>query len=429
MTTFEYTDEDLITPEGNNNLNSYAMFFQRMLYKEVIFPSELVRPLDTWYGKQLYGVVDQKQNSIVADTSNLVPIPSAVNPNLVALNFVVEAFEAFAAHMRKALIIGVAKKDGSPLLTSMRAQKAYVDPSNLYNQYLQQIYQGFITSRSVEKLNAISSFEEYLPQMLRYLRSIATTVPVTKSAFMVSGLCSVVNSGLTICIDNGRAGDDAYKYQTFIDDPNFDFYLRAAKKFGLSVNKNMPWMLTADLFSDAILEFLKGYILPDGSLINRDNFFDTYYKPTYTEDLAIIKDLIIQVYKNLVAENPIYETTSAGCPPQARYRARLLPKAQDLLTDKQLLHLYLDLRNNETDNNLPPTSRTRREIRDVYNVQPDKSLTKLQNGAEYVNVLYRDYIYDSSYLLTLDVLTRFGLDNQSRSGNMSTAGAITQQLY
>ena len=429
MTTFEYTDEDLITPEGNNNLNSYAMFFQRMLYKEVIFPSELVRPLDTWYGKQLYGVVDQTQNSIIADTSNLVPIPSAVNPNLVALNFVVEAFEAFAAHMRKALIIGVARREGSSLLTDMKAQKAYVDPSNLYNQYLQQIYQGFVTSRSVSQLNAISSFETYLPQMLHYLRSIATTVPVTKSAFMVSGLCSVVNSGLTICIDNGRAGDDAYKYQTFIDDPNFDFYLRAAKKFGLSVNKNMPWMLTADLFSDAILEFLKGYILPNGSLVNKTNFFETYYKPTYTEDLTIIKNLILQVYNNFVKENPIYETAAPGCPTQPRYRAFLPPTAPDLLTDKQLLHLYLDLRNNETDNNLPPTSRTLREIRDVYNVQPDKSLTKLQNGAEYVNVLYRDYIYDSSYLLTLNVLTRFGLDNQSRSGTMSTAGAITQQLY
>ena len=315
MTTFEYTDEDLITPEGNNNLNSYAMFFQRMLYKEVIFPSELVRPLDTWYGKQLYGVVDQTQNSIIADTSNLVPIPSAGNPNLVALNFVVEAFEAFAAHMRKALIIGVARREGSSLLTDMKAQKAYVDPSNLYNQYLQQIYQGFVTSRSVSQLNAISSFETYLPQMLQYLRSIATTVPVTKSAFMVSGLCSVVNSGLTICIDNGRAGDDAYKYQTFIDDPNFDFYLRAAKKFGLSVNKNMPWMLTADLFSDAILEFLKGYILPNGSLVNKTNFFETYYKPTYTEDLTIIKNLILQVYKNFVKENPIYETAAPGCPP------------------------------------------------------------------------------------------------------------------
>ena len=182
-----------------------------MLYKEVIFPSDLVKPLDTWYGKQLYGVVDQVQNSIIANRANLVTIPSAVNPNLLAMNFVVDAFEALAAHMRKGLVIGVLNRTGTPLLTNMRAQKAYVDPNNIYRQYLQQIYENFAQSRSQAQMNAITDFDSYLSQMMDYLRSIATTVPVTKTAFMTSGLCSAINSGLTISIDTGRADDDAYK--------------------------------------------------------------------------------------------------------------------------------------------------------------------------------------------------------------------------
>ena len=56
---------DLIDPQGSNGLSSLALYYQRLLYKEKIYPSELVVPLDTWYDKQFYGRVDRKQNSIV----------------------------------------------------------------------------------------------------------------------------------------------------------------------------------------------------------------------------------------------------------------------------------------------------------------------------------------------------------------------------
>lgn len=434
MTTFNYTEADLRLPTGDNGLTSYALFFQRMLYKEAIFPSSLVAPLDTWYGKQLYGVVDQTQNSIIAAPENLTPIPTAVTPNLVALNFMVEAFEAFVAHMRKGVVTGVLRPNGSPLLLDMKASRAYIDPSNIYRQFQQQLYSGFGKSRKVDQLNQIMSFETYLPQMLSYLRLVSKTVPVTKTGFMVSGICSVVNSGLTISIDNGQAGDDAYKYQQFINDPNFSFYLRAAKKFGLSVNKNMPWMLTADLFSDAILQYLNSYILPDGSLVNETNFFDTYYRPTHFADVEILKTFIINAYHNFVQQNPLYEVEKHNnacntATMEPKYRRQLPANAHDLLTDKQLLYLYLDLRDNETGNSRPPTPKIKREIQSVYSLRPDSSLTSAQNAAEYINLLYRDYIYERSYLMTADVFTRLGLDNQARSGNISTAGAVTQQLY
>lgn len=434
MTSFNYTDDDLQAPIGDNGLSSYALFFQRMLYKELIFPSSLVAPLDTWYGKQLYGLVDQSQNIVTPALANLKVIPTAVTRNLMALNFVVEAFEAFVAHMRKGVVTGVLRKNGSILLTDMKAKRAYIDPNSVYRQFQQQLYTGFVSSRKESQLNELISFETYLPQMLAYLRQIAPTVPITKSGFMVSGICSVVNSGLTISIDNGPADDDAYKYQKFIDDPNFSFYLRAAKKFGLSVNKNMPWMLTADLFSDAILKYLNGYILADGALVNETNFFTTYYEPAYLSDIMILKNFIISSYQNFVATKPLYEVEkyNQSCDTSTldvKYRTQLPANAPDLLGDKQMLYLYLDLRNSETGNSVPPTAKIKREVRSVYSLRPDKLLTPLQNSAEYINLLYRDYIYERSYLMTMDLFTQIGLDNQARTGNISTAGAVTQQLY
>jgi hypothetical protein len=79
----------------------------------------------------------------------------------------------------------------------------------------------------------------------------------------------------------------------------------------------------------------------------------------------------------------------------------------DILTDKQMLYLYLDLRDNETANTLPATTTMKRNIRDVYSLRPDPSLTAVQNAAGYINGVYRDYIYDSSYLLTLDLFSQF----------------------
>jgi|14BtaG_2_1085337.scaffolds.fasta_scaffold21877_1 hypothetical protein len=434
MTTFNYTEDDLQAPIGDNGLSSYALFFQRMLYKELIFPSSLVAPLDTWYGKQLYGLVDQSQNIVTPGLANLRAIPTAVTRNLLALNFVVEAFEDFAAHMRKGVIMGVLRKDGNILLTDMKAKRAYVDPTNIHRQYLQQVYSGFIKSRKQDQLNQISTFEAFLPQMMQYLRTMSKTVPVTKSGFMVSGICSVVNSGLTISIDNGPAGDDAYKYQQFINDPNFSFYLRAAKKFGLSVNKNMPWMLTADLFSDAILKYLNTYILPNGSLIGKTNFFETYYDPVCLVDVGIIKTFIINSYKNFVESHPLYEIEkySPRCNTttvQTKYRTQIPNNASDLITDKQLLYLYLDMRNNESKGARPPTPKIKREIQNVYSLRPDQSITSTQNASEYISLLYRDFIYEPSYLFTLDIFSQLGLDNQARTGTISTAGAVTQQLY
>ena len=88
MTTFDYTQFDLQNPSGNNGLSSFALYFQRLMYREAIYPANLKAPLDTWYDKQYYGRIDRKQNTIIPDIDDLAPLQTVGRQNLFALNFV-----------------------------------------------------------------------------------------------------------------------------------------------------------------------------------------------------------------------------------------------------------------------------------------------------------------------------------------------------
>ena len=52
----------------------------------------------------------------------------------------------------------------------------------------------------------------------------------------------------------------------------------------------MPWVLTADLFTDAFLATLTNFYTPDYQIMDKDNFFPTFFTPAATTD---IMDLIL----------------------------------------------------------------------------------------------------------------------------------------
>jgi len=433
MTTFDYTTFDLLNPAGTNGLSSYALYFQRLMYKEEIYPSNLITPLDTWYDKQYYGVVDRTQNTIIPQLANLAPITKSTTENLLALNFVARAFDKFAIKMQSATIGRVLASNGNTKILNMTARRAYKDPSRLYQSYLQQLYSSFTNTLSEKQQREIVDFRTFVAAFARHMTIVASTVPVTKTNYLLTNIVSVLNSGLAISIDNGPPEDDEYKYTNWINDPNFDFYIKAAKKFGFSVNKNIPWVLTADLFSDAMMEHLDPYLTDDYELITKNNFFETYYEKTYLTDIQNLKNYLVNSYTLFLTNNPIYQTREHK--PQCDKttiktfnRSHLPANVGGILTDKYMLDLYLNLRSIEVGSPIQISRKIRQEIAQVYHIQPDKSVSPLQNAAEYINLIFRDYIYTVDYLVLNDNLLK-NLDNQARTGNISTAGAVTQQLY
>lgn len=425
MTTFNYTSFDLQNPGGNNGLSSFALYFQRILYKEAIYPNNVKLPLDTWYDKPYYGRIDREQNTIIAKYESLQPVPSSAVSNLLCLNFVADAFSDFVTHMKNAFILGVVQPlNANEKLYNISAYSAYSDPTKMYNEYGQQLFNSFVSGLSAERKNQITNFQTFADAWFLYLETVASYIPITKTNYLLTNVGNSFNSGLSIAIDRGPSEDDSYKYDNWINDRNFKFYVNSAKKFGFTVNKNIPWVLTADLFSDACLAYIEKYT-------DEDNFFDFYYQQTYPEDINVLKTLTVNAYKVFIRNNPIYEKKSylPNCDKtkvDILNRRPLTNETSVTLNDKKLTDLYLSLRSIEAKNPIPLSKNLNRTIADQYHTAMVNNQDPLITVSRYINSIYRDYIYQTSYLfLNTDLIN--SLDRQIQSGTMMSTGTTTQQ--
>ncbi len=388
----KFTEQDLINPRGANGLSSYAAYYQRLLYREEIYPDVNYRPLDLWYDKVYYGRIDRKQNTILPNSKNL----KQLRPGIFALDHVVDQFFAFQEKMRFALNSGVCLLDGNSLITAPVAKKAYVNPIPSYNAYLNSIFSTF-TSRFQRDTNQITNFDTFASLMMDFLMEASHFVPITLTNYLLGDLGSIFNTGIVIALDVADPGDDNYKYENWLSDPNFDFYVTAAKKYGFIVEKNIPWLMVADLFSEQTVESLLNYKDNNGYPITEENYFDYYFYKTFTTDMDLLVRFIINSYAGYVQQNPLYEEkTFNSC---GKFRIDLLDRATTVntafLTDKRIVDLYLQLRSNEAGTPIKLDKKLYDELYFSYQFRPNKTLTNMANAANYVNNKYTAYIYSA----------------------------------
>lgn len=408
--TFDYTAEDLLNPEGNNNLGTLGGFYQRSLYKEAVYPSTFVPALDTCHDKLMYGRVDRAQNTVSPASKNLIPIPSGTTPNVLALNVVVKAFEEFVLHMKKAAWMGVVNKTGNSDLFDIKAHRAFEPPSVKYSYFTQRVLDSFVTHLSRKQKEGIQDFQSFLKYYRRHLLDVASITPITVTNYQLTRNASLFSTGLSIAIAQEDASKDADKYESFVNDPNFEFFRRCARKFGFVVDKNAPWILTADLFTTAFTSTgMAGYTAPNGGPITKDNFFQIFYDPMHLGDFGNLIRILVNSYRDLLKKAPFYDAEvgviNDRCSVAAKERKKLGYTASqvivadtpsDFLTDKFLVDLYIDLRQAEVGSPLSPRRlRTlKQEAYEVYAAYSGARIVALQRVADYVNNLYREYIYD-----------------------------------
>jgi hypothetical protein len=427
----KFPPSDLTNPRGRNGLSSLALYYQRLLYKEKIYPPDVVTPLDTWYDKQYYGKIDRVQNTISLKQNHLKVPRYAGKPNVYLLDFVADAFDAFSAHMADAGVMGVANPAGNKKMIKVQAKRGYNSSLDHYKKYLNLVYQSF-TEIYPRFTNKIRDYKTFTKLFVQFLQEVAPTIPITLTNYTLSSAIDIFSSGLCVAIDQGQFDVDEWKYEKYITDPNFVFYVRCAKRYGFTVNKNIPWLLTADLFTDAIMKYATEYQTGDGDPVSDINFFDHYYQDAHTMDLPLLKTFIVNSYNQYIALNPFYEERVYR-PKCDKFRLlnkerTELPFGPDLWTDKYLADLYLNLRSVEAAEPLQITAKLRSDLAAIHEIRPNQDLTGLENIVEYINLIYRDYIYTIDYPLINTTVFK-NLDNQIRRGKISTAGSIVQQLY
>ena len=200
------------------------------------------------------------------------------------------------------------------------------------------------------------------------------------------------------------------------------FYIQSAKKYGFTVDKNAPWILTADLFSDAILKYI-GFYTEAGTPITPQNFFEIYYYRTYTSDVEYLRYLFYTGYQALYDVSPLYEEEKknsrrhcSGEPFKIIVGHRAPPTGVSTLTPQELIDMYAFLRRREAANSGPSLSFVRKRSYEIYRDTPPGSLSL--EVSKYINDAYKDFIYPASYAT---VNTNLDLDSVSVSGILDTA--------
>jgi hypothetical protein len=222
----------------------------------------------------------------------------------------------------------------------------------------------------------VLDFKSYVKELLNFMKPGGAMMPLTATGFMVSSFSDPMMSGLSIELYNGDYGDDATKFNKYIRDPNFRFFVKAARKFGFYVDRNAPWRLIADPLSqpmidrqgalDTSLTSTMTYDDPYGSM-----FFNRYYDRTYELDVksvggfhtsvALITGLdftdvsmrsaLKKMYNDFVTQYPrrrIQTTSSTRCSPDraawTNTRSPITTQEIDDFKETYWLNLYFQLR-------------------------------------------------------------------------------------
>ena len=429
--TFDYSEEDLNNPAGSNSLSPRAKFFQRTLYKEMIYPEDTTKPLESWYDKNLFGRVDSEQRCVIPRTGHLVTIKHAASPGLLCLDFVNIAFGDLVSHMKDAFLTGCINRGGNSVLFKMQAVKSYTNPSVKYQAYLRGLIDAFIVNYTPSDTAPIKNFQDFKPIFMRYLREMSKGYPITMPGLLLSGYASPMISGLKIAIDTQDAGDDTVKYEKFISDPNFLFYIQSAKKFGFLVDKNAPWILTADLFSDAMMKYVGLYANAAGYPVSKNNFFQSYFYNIRSVAFGSFSTFIRSAYEKFANRRPLYEeektlfhrcasNSAAAHETTAGYRAYLGPS--DRAGDREIIDLYTFLRNQETKATSDILETARQKCYELYRTFGPPSMQ--QQIPTYLDNLYKDYLYPRNYSGNLQKR----LDNDTVDDILDTAAEVMAAL-
>jgi hypothetical protein len=293
---------------ANNNSKTYDIFNQRLKYKRELYPNLLkykIYPIDFWYEKKLYGRVDQYKNSIFLSETNLKQFDN-ISETIFCVDFVVDSFNDFIELMKKGNRNGAVINRGPYF--NIEPKRGWENINVLYHAHMEQIYKIFTTSYielNENRKNKIFSFVDFVKEFKIFGRDlINNSFPITHSQFVVSNYSTPLISGLIIEIQKEKHDNDTVKVNKYLNDPNFDFYVNSARKFGFIIDKNAPWRLVSDVTSPKTHEYMKKYGINIFDFETAGDIFDTYYYKSSDYDVEFLITYLIQFYNSYVRHYP-----------------------------------------------------------------------------------------------------------------------------
>ena len=265
---------------------------------------------DNFYDSSLvshYGKVDAEGNIVYPSEKYFTTLP---NPNKTSgntfyvFNFVAQAFSDLREYYVKGIATGIVKGDKTNLLEPVRAWESM---HTLYAQNIDDIYSVAINDY-MQTPNQFfgpdsfypKDFDHFVKSFKRLMTIAGRDVKLSRSSFVFSTDCPLSTTGLAIEVAPTISFSNPGKViNDFYSDPNFDFYMKALKKFGFMADIDYPGRIVADIGSPAMQAYIQNFG------ITFDNLFERYYYKAGDYDYDLIKIYLYQFYNSYVVDYPI----------------------------------------------------------------------------------------------------------------------------
>lgn len=325
-------------PKSKNGISSIAFHQQRKKYiREAYSLLNEGNAIDMWYGnKAFYGRIDQRGIPQMISETNLKSFPSA--PEVMAADFVVDAFQDFRQYLIKASRRG--KIDlMSGFLGMITPKRGWESAREKYDSNIRIVYGSFVSDYLDEgnKHNKIKDFGTFMNQFIKFTFISSTVTPITLSGLVTSRNLSPTVSGLVVELSLVPHDNDQVKFRKFLKDPAFKLYQTAARKFGFRVDYNAPWRLVADISSKEMGKYMEDYGISSVS-----SLFEIYYYNTHRLDVSLVKKYLVQLYNDYARGNPIAKRVHPGPRHDPGVRSKLIRRspATEASIDAQFDNFY-----------------------------------------------------------------------------------------
>ncbi len=331
------------------NESSLTIYNKRVIYDFNSQNEGYSNLVDFNFGEKfLYGRVSRNFKPIYFNNNFIklktLPPIGASNTPPQAINFVVDMFQRLSLQFKKSVAIGKISSD-HPFLSDLKVYKAFEDPVDLHNSFLQTQLSAFKQELSKTKYNNIQEFMTLFESLLNDSLKI---YPITFAGFVKSRFCPISVSGLALEIADAEYFNDNNKIQEFIESPNWQFFLNACRSYGFMVDKLIPWRIVADIATTECLQYSSNY-----GYSSTNQILNIGYARTDITFFNKLKFYLVNLYNSNA--NVYAESYDCNGIPKTRYRS--IPKItvdsfDQVISEKMLLNFYLKVRIMEEDKKL-----------------------------------------------------------------------------
>ncbi len=298
----------------NNNRSTIAKVWNRAQYQSKAFVNSAINDTGehvsivnfNFSEMRYYGKIDTESDPVVVDSTKLIALANAgASPEKVNLILppLKDMFERFQRKFIQAVRLQKIKED-DPYLATPTPYFTFVDPIREYRIYVSRVMDVFnqVFLAMPENEKKVATLSDYVNELMHYLTTMGSDFPITLTGWRKSKKSSLASTGFAISIADLDCSKDSDKEDFILNKNCTQFYYQACKQYGFSISKQCPWVIVADIDGAGSARYMAAH-----SIGSPRDFFQRFYKKTYTLDIELLKPLIRKSYTDYLRENTFYK--------------------------------------------------------------------------------------------------------------------------